>query len=139
MARPTTSIENYDIQELFSNFDEFSELSGWIQDILYGASRVGHSKPSSPFALFQALRLLPVIDLESVTRFVNIKSEVVDGRTFSQTHNYVFMCRLKCARKAIEFHYERKTGGRLKDNYHRNTSIVGDFCFFDGVLRSEIL
>lgn len=138
MARPVTSVDNTDLQNLFSSFDEFHELSGWIQDVLYGAGNSGHSRPSSPFALFQALRALPVIDLESVTRFVNIKSETVDGRSFGRSHNYAFMNRLIYARKAIEHHYERRTGGSLRDFHHISTRNVGDFCYFDGYTRSEI-
>lgn len=138
MARPATSIDNSDLQNLFSNFDEFHELSGWIQDVLYGAANSGHSRPSSPYALFQALRALQTIDLESVTQFVNIKSETIDGRTFSRSHNYSFMNRLMYARKAIEFHYEKKTGGKLRDLHHRKSTIAGDFCYFDGVSRSEL-
>lgn len=138
MARQSTEINNEDIRNLLSNFDEFHEISGWLQDILYGAANAGHSRPSSPYALFQALRALSIISLETVTRFVNIKSEVVDGRSFGRSHVYAFMSRLIYARKAIEHHYERRTGQSLHNLYHRNTNIVGDFCYFDGVKRSEV-
>lgn len=138
MARQATKIDNTDIRNLFSNFDNFSDLSNWVQDLIYGACNSGHSKPSSPYALFQALKILTSISLEDVNRYVNNKSETVDGRTFSRTHVYTFMSRLLYARKAILYHYEKQTGQVLHNSYHISTSIVGDFCYFDGVRYDEI-
>lgn len=138
MARQSTEIDNEDIRNLLTNFEEFHELSGWLQDIMYGAANSGHSRPSSPRALFQALKTLRTISYESVDRFVNTKSRVIDGRVFGRSHVYAFMTRIIYARKAIEHHYERRTGQTIRNGYHISSSFVGDFCYFDGVKRSEI-
>ena len=138
MARQSTEINNEDLHNFFSNFENYWEISDWLQDVLYGASRSGHSRPSSPYALFQALRTLSVISLETVDRFVNIKSQTIDGRSYSRSHVYAFMTRLIYARKAILFHYEKRTGSSFASSRHYNSNIVGDFCYFDGLRRSEI-
>ena len=139
MSRPTVHLDNHCIQSLFSNFDELHELSGWLQDVLYGAANSGHSRPSSTNALFVALRMLPVIEYNAVDRFVNTKSSTVDGRTYGRSHVYAFMSRLISAHKAICHHYHKRTGENLDEVYHINSNIVGDFCYFDGVSRSQIM
>lgn len=138
MARKPIEVENYYISDLFMSVDYLNELKGWVQDVIYGSSCSGHSKPSSPHAIFKALGTLQIISFETVNHFVNNKSEVVNGVTYSERHVYTFMQRLISALRGIQFHYERFTGHSLESTYHRSVPIQGDFIYADGIPSSEI-
>ncbi|UIW10560.1 hypothetical protein PQC38_gp084 [Aeromonas phage BUCT695] len=138
MARSPTVIDNTSLNLMFMNYDGFSELPNWIQDVMVGASRLGHSNPSSPIALFHGMRTLKVISLETVERFVNNKSTAVDNRTFGRSHVYAFMNRLIACKRSIEFHYERRYNRTIPDFYYENKADTEEFEYADGVKYSEV-
>lgn len=139
MARKPTEIDNTDMIEFFSNYEYVNEVSGWIEDCLVGASRMGHSNPSSPSAVFMALRTLPVISQSTVNRFVNSKSSVIDGRVYGERHVYAFMSRLLSARKGIKYHYERTNNSDFPAYSNISIGDNGDFRYADGVYKSVIV
>lgn len=138
MARKPVNIDNTDIINLISNYDHISECTGWIRDCIESAATWGHSNRSSPSAMFAALRTLPCISFESVKRFVNIKSQTIDDRIFSDRHVYAFMNRLISARKCIEFYYEKREEGRLSDLLFVDSCESDDFMYADGLLWSQV-
>lgn len=138
MARKPTVVDNSDMVEFLSCYNDYSELSGWMDDCFVGSASVGYSNPSSSVIIFHALRTLPVIDLSTAERFVNNKSRVVFGREYGRSHVYDFMNKLIAARKSLIYHYETRTQKSISDFYHTHNLPSGDFVYADGVPHSEI-
>lgn len=138
MARKPTVIDNSFLVDMFNSIDGIGDLGNWMQDIIYGSSRLGHSNPSAAVAIFKALATLPVISFDTVKHFVNNRSEVVDQRTFSDRHVYAFMNRVLSARKGIEFYYERRTGMKFYTKINEVEVDSTDFVYADGLKSSEI-
>lgn len=138
MARKPTEVDNSFLLDMFNSIDGMGDLGGWMQDIIQGSARIGHSNPSASVAIFKALATLPVISFETVKHFVNNRSEVIDQRTFSDRHVYAFMNRVLSARKGLEHHYERKTGNKFHTRITTNNPVSSDFVYADGLKASEI-
>lgn len=139
MARKPTVIDNSFLVDMFNSIDGIGDLGSWMQDIIYGSSRLGHSNPSAAVAIFKALATLPVISFDTVKHFVNNRSEVIDQRTFSDRHVYAFMNRVLSARKGIEFYYERRTGQKFHVIEPVEAVDSTDFVYADGVKASELV
>lgn len=138
MARKPTEVDNTFLVDMFNSVDGLSDVGSWMQDIIYGSARLGHSNPSAAVAIFKALGTLPVISFDTVKHFVNNRSEVIDQRTFSDRHVYAFMNRVLSARKGIEFYYERRTGLKFHTKVNTDTVESDDFVYADGLKASEI-
>lgn len=139
MARKPLQIDNTYLVDILNNIDGMGDLSSWMNDVIHGSARIGHSNPASPAAVFRALATLPIISFDTVKHFVNNRSQVIDSRTFSDRHVYAFMNRVLSARKGIEIHFERRMGQQFPTKHKVNPTDSGDFEYADGVLASEIV
>lgn len=142
MARPPLIIDNFNVRQfilsIVGDTIDMSEIPSWLESCLYSAARSGHSRPSTSYAMCVALATLDEISFDAVSNFVNRKPRAIDEREFSRSYVQSFMSRLIYARNSIQFMYERRTGEPFPRFYRIDSGIIGDFCYADGVKRSEI-
>lgn len=105
MARPAASYSNTILKTYMLNFMAYNELPSKMENLIYGSSRLGHSNPSSPNAIFRALQSITDVNYAAVEEFVNRKGRAFGDPDFSRSHTYAFYNRVKAAKNAIEHYY----------------------------------
>lgn len=119
-------------------YESLFDCPSWVLDCIEISARDGGSNPSSPHIIFYALKTLKHINYESVERFVNIKSELLFGRTYKERYVYSFMSRLIASRKRLDYFFWKRTDGCMEDFLDVEVELDSDFIYMDGKRKSEI-
>lgn len=138
MPRLATDIDNSDVINLFMNYESLFECPSWVVDCIEISARDGGSNPSSPHIIFYALKTLHRINYNTVERFVNLKSELLFGKTYKERYVYSFMSRVVSARKRLDYFFWKTSKGNLIDFLDVEIPLDDDFVYMDGKRLSEI-
>lgn len=139
MPRVATNIDNSDVINFLVHYENLFDCPPWVVDCIEISARDGGSNPSSPHIIFYALKTIMRINYESVDRFVNIKSELLFGKTYKERYIYSFMSRLIAARKRLDYFFWKTSEGCLEDFRDVAVPLDEEFVYMDGKRKSEII
>lgn len=135
MARPKKNIDVSHISNYFNQFEDYSEVPSWIDDILSGCGSTGSSNRSAPVALFTYFTTYSFINLASVTEYVNRKYQAIYGSSLSERYCYLFMQRLVSCLSALDYHFYKRGIKVESEAFYEpvGPQLPADFTFADGV------
>lgn len=133
MARPSINVDIKKYNYLFQYYDSYFDIPSWLDDCIMSGARVGHSNPASHFAIFNYLRFLPTINIQSVTSFVNNKYKELFGRELSQRHCYAFMNKLLSTVSALEYQVYKRDLQTAPEPSYVELVVTNSFAFADGI------
>lgn len=135
MARPKKNVDVSHLYKYFNQFEDYSEVPSWIDDVLTGCCSSGSSNRSAPIAIYTYFITYDHINLDNVTEYVNRKYKVIYGSSFSERYCYLFMQRLVACLSALDYHfYKRGIKIESEASYEpMGPQLPVDFTFADGV------